>query len=333
MTAATPRANTPQRRGDTCVARMTAAIPWTNTPHRRGDTCVARMTAAIPRTNTPRRRGDTCVARSVRRNIAICRHHRVHRRTPRAVGATLVSPGRSAAISQFAGTTAYTAQRNATDGSCRSGTGRHKWRPTCIVARRRAATPPAPPRPPRRSAAISWPNIPQRRGDTCVARMTAAISQFAGTTAYTAQRNAADGSCRSGTGRHKWRPYVHCRALSRRNAAGTTGLPRRSAAIPRPNIPRRRGDTCVARMTASGCRKWPAPPRTPPNAMPRTGRAVPAPGVINGAPTCIVARRRVATPPAPPARPVGPPQYRGRYACQGRAKKNGRPCGHVGGNA
>ena len=155
-------------------------------------------------------------------------------RTPRAVGATLVSPGRSAAISQFAGTTAYTAQRNATDGSCRSGTGRHKWRPTCIVARRRAATPPAPPRPPRRSAAISWPNIPQRRGDTCVARMTAAISQFAGTTAYTAQRNAADGSCRSGTGRHKWRPYVHRRASSRRNAAGTTGPPRRSAAISRP---------------------------------------------------------------------------------------------------
>ena len=57
-------------------------------------------------------------------------------------------------------------------------------------------------------------NIPRRRGDT--------ISQFAGTTAYTAQRNATDGSCRSGTGRHKWRPYVHRRASSRRNAAGTT---------------------------------------------------------------------------------------------------------------
>ena len=278
----------------------------------------------MPRTSTPQRRGDTSVARM------------------------------TAAISQFAGTTAYTAQHNATDGSCRSGTGRHKWRPYVhrrASSRRNAAGTTGPPR---RSAAISRPNIPQRRGDTCVARMTAAIprtntpqrratlvspgrsaviSQFSGTTAYTAQRNATDGSCRSGTGRHKWRLYVHRRAPAAAMPPAPPRPPLRSAAIPRTSIPRRRGDTCVARMTASGCRKWPAPPRTPPNAMPRTGRAVPAPGVINGAPTCIVARRRVATPPAPPARPVGPPQYRGRYACQGRAKKNGRPCGHVGGNA
>ena len=38
-------------------------------------------------------------------------------------------------------------------------------------------------------------------------------------------------------------------------------------------------------------RNWPETPRTPPRAMPRTGHAVPAPGVINGAPTSITARR------------------------------------------
>ena len=318
---------------------MTAATPRANTPQRRGDTCVARMTAATSRTNIPRCRGDTCVARM------------------------------TAAISQFAGTTAYTAQRNAADGSCRSGTGRHKWRPYVhrrASSRRNAAGTTGSPR---RSAAISRPNIPRRRGDTCVARMTASgCRKWPAPPRTPSNAMPRTGRAVSGTGRHKWRPYVHCRASSRRTTAGTTGPPRRSAAIPRTSTPRRRGDTCVARMTAAisqfagttaytaqrnatdgSCRsgtgrhKWrpyvhrrassAATPRTPPNAMPRTGRAVSGTGRHKWRPYVHRRASSAATPPAPPARPVGPPQYRGRYACQGRAKKNGRPCGHVGGNA
>ena len=110
------------------------------------------------------------------------------------------------------------------------------------------------------TAAIPWTNTPRRRGDTCVARMTAAISQFAGTTAYTAQRNATDGSCRSGTGRHKWRPYVHRRASSRRNAGGTTA--------PAPSVRR----NIVAGMHVRGVRKK------------TDGRAVMSAGMLNFAP-------------------------------------------------
>ena len=144
------------------------------------------------------------------------------------------------ATPQLAGNTAHTAA----NGLCRAGTGRHKWRPYVHHRPPADATP--------QDAAT------KRRGDTCVARTTVATPQLAGNIAYTAARNAADGSCRSGTGRHKWRPYVHHRAPAD------------------------------------------ATPRTLPRTMPRTNRAVPAPGVINGAPTSITARQ-------PPQRRRMPP--------------------------
>ena len=240
MTVATPRNAAAKRRGDTCVARMTVATPQDTAAKRRGDTCVARITVATPQDAAAKRRGDTCVAR------------------------------KTAATPQLAGNIAHTAARNAADGSCRAGTGRHKWRPyvhhrannrrNAAGCRRQnvGATLVSPGKPtqrrnwpetsrtlprtmPRTGCAVPAPGVingaptsitarrptqrrrmppPKRRGDTCVARITVATPQLAGNTAYTAANNAADGLCRAGTGRHKWRPYVHHRANNRRNAAG-----------------------------------------------------------------------------------------------------------------
>ena len=136
----------------------------------------------------------------------------------------------------------------------------------------------------------------KRRGDTCVARITVATPQLAGNTAYTAARNAADGACRSGTGRHKWRPYVHHRANNRRN--GTSKPHVRPVRPPqyRGRTSQNVGATLVSPGRPTQRRNWPASSRTPPRATPRTGCAVPAPGVINGAPTSITARKTVATP-------------------------------------
>ncbi len=134
-------------------------------------------------------------------------------RTGRAVPAPGVINGAPTSITarttdatpQLAGNIAYTAARNAADEACRSGTGRHKWRPYVYHRAPAVATP-------RNTAA-------KRRGDTCVARTTVATPQLAGNIAYNAANNAADGSCRAGTGRHKWRPYVHHRPKDHRNAA------------------------------------------------------------------------------------------------------------------
>ena len=51
------------------------------------------------------------------------------------------------------------------------------------------------------------------------------------------------------------------------------------------------GATLVSPGIPTQRRNWPETPRTPPRTTPRTGCAVPAPGVINGAPTSITARR------------------------------------------
>ena len=163
-------------------------------PKRRGNTCVAWKTDATPRTSTPQRRGDTCVARK-----------------------TVATP-------QLAGITAYTAANNAANKSCRSGTGRHKWRPYVH----------------HRAPAVATP-------------------QLAGNIAYTAARNAADGSCRSGTGRHKWRPYVHHRPNNRRNAAGCR----------RQNV----GATLVSPGKPSQRHNWPASPRAGPRQMRQRARS------------------------------------------------------------
>ena len=88
----------------------------------------------------------------------------------------------------------------AADTLCRHGTGRHKWRPygqrrwqPDALARNAAATHSRP--------------YKKRRGATCDARMTDAITRDAAKNADAAARNAADTLCRHGTGRHKWRPY------------------------------------------------------------------------------------------------------------------------------
>ena len=100
---------------------------------------------------------------------------------------------------------------------------------------------------------------PKRRGDTCVARKTVATPQLAGITAHTAANNAADGLCRAGTGRHKWRPYVHHRPNNRRNAAGYR----------RQNV----GATLVSPGKPSQRRNWPASPRAGPRQMRQRARS------------------------------------------------------------
>ena len=165
----TPR--TPHR----AMPRTGRAVPAPGVINGAPTSITARITVATPQDTAAKRRGDTCVARK-----------------------TVATP-------QLAGNIAYNAANNAADGSCRAGTGRHKWRP--YVHHR----PPA--------VATAQDAAAKRRGDTCVARTTDATPQLAGITAHTAANNAADGSCRAGTGRHKWRPYVHHRPNNRRNAA------------------------------------------------------------------------------------------------------------------
>ena len=99
----------------------------------------------------------------------------------------------------------------------------------------------------------------KRRGDTCVARITVTTPQLAGNTAHTAANNAADGSCRAGTGRHKWRPYVHHRANNRRNAAECR----------RQNV----GATLVSPEQPSQRHNWPASPRAGPRQMRQRARS------------------------------------------------------------
>ena len=140
------------------------------------------------------------------------------------------------------------------DRLCRSGTGRHKWRPYGLrrepadakqhstAPKRRGATCDArmTTAMPRTGHHKTTVNRRKRRGATCDARMTDAMPR---TGQYkTTNRPSADRLCRSGTGRHKWRPY---------------GLRREPAdAKQHSTAPKRRGATCDARMT---------------DAMPRTG--------------------------------------------------------------
>ncbi len=118
--------------------------------------------------------------------------------------------------------------------------------------------------------------------------------------------NATGQLCRSGTGRHEWRPYE----LRRK----TTDAKQRSAAAMQQT--HRRGDTCVARNTVAwntAARNTAAPqPTRTPHLIAQPARirrhptrpvncAVPAPGVINGAPTSYAAKQ-------PTRNNVQPPQ-------------------------
>ena len=146
--------------------------------------------------------------------------------------------------------------RNATDHMCRSGTGRHEWRPTGDAA-----------------------NQPPQNNNQPTPRP------------HPSTRNATNHMCRSGTGRHKWRPH------ERRHK--TTTAKQRSTAR------KRRGATCDARITdeiprigrrktANARRKTTfnhRPARIRRHATRPTTCAVPAPGVMNGAPTGYAANR------------------------------------------
>ena len=111
-----------------------------------------------------------------------------------------------------------------------------------------------------------------RRGDTCVARNTAARNTAAPNphARPTSSRNppqppthnATGQLCRSGTGRHEWRPYE----LRRK----TTDAKQRSAAAMQQT--HRRGDTCVARNTAARNTGAPQSTRTPPSTRNPTAR-------------------------------------------------------------
>ena len=106
-----------------------------------------------------------------------------------------------------------------------------------------------------------------RRGDTCVARNTAAPNPHARPTSsrnppQPPTHNATGQLCRSGTGRHQWRHYE----LRRK----TTDAKQRSAATMQQT--HRRGDTCVARNTAA--RNTAAPN---PHARPTSSRNPPQP--------------------------------------------------------
>ena len=162
--------------------------------------------------------------------------------------------------------------RNATDHMCRSGTGRHEWRP-----------PRATPQTNRRETTFIRH---KRRGATCDARITDAMPQTnrhkttnqPAPRPHPPTRNATNHMCRSGTGRHEWRPH------GRRHKP--TATKQHSTAR------KRRGATCDARMTdempqtsATKRQTNRRPARIHRHATRPTTCAVPAPGVMNGAPT------------------------------------------------
>ena len=77
------------------------------TRKRRGATCDARMTDAKPHSTARKRRGATCDARMTDEMPRIGRRKTTNQPSPRPHPPT----------------------RNATNHMCRSGTGRHEWRP------------------------------------------------------------------------------------------------------------------------------------------------------------------------------------------------------------
>ena len=135
ITDAKPHSTARKRRGATCDARMTATKQHSTTHKRRGATRDARMTDAKQQSTTRKRRGATCDARmtdampQTNRRPAHIRQHAT-RPTTCAVPAPGVMNGAP---------TGYATNQppprphppipNATGQLCRSGTGRHKWRP------------------------------------------------------------------------------------------------------------------------------------------------------------------------------------------------------------
>ena len=211
--------------------------------------------------------------------------------------------------------------RNATNHMCRSGTGRHEWRPH---GRRHKPT-----------TTKQHSTTRKRRGATCDARITDAVPQTNRRPArirrrttrpttcavpapgvmndaptgdatnrpprnnvqptprpHPPTRNATDHMCRSGTGRHEWRPHgrrhkptaakQHSTTRKRRGAtcdAQMTDAKQHSTAR------KRRGATCDTQITATMPRTGRRPARIRRRATRPTTCAVPAPGVMNGAPT------------------------------------------------
>ncbi len=96
-----------KRRGATCDARMTDEKQQSTAHKRRGTTRDARITDAKQHSTTRKRRGATCDARMTDAVPQTNRHKTTNQPAPRPHPPT----------------------RNATDHMCRSGTGRHKWRP------------------------------------------------------------------------------------------------------------------------------------------------------------------------------------------------------------
>ena len=88
----------------------------------------------------------------------------------------------------------------------------------------------------------------------------------------------------------------------------TARRPTQRRGMPPPNV----GATLVSPGKPPQRRNWPETSRTLPRTMPRTGRAVPAPGVINGAPTSITARRPSQRRNWPASPRAGPRQMRQR---------------------
>ena len=102
-----------------------------------------------------------------------------------------------------------------------------------------------------------------------------------------------------------------CRRMPPPNVGATLVSPERPSQH-RGRAPRNVGATLVSPGRPTQRRNWPETPRTPPRTMPRTGRAVPAPGVINGAPTSITARRPSQRHNWPASPRAGPRQMRQR---------------------
>ena len=158
------------RRGDTCVARNTAAPQSTRTPHLiTQPTRIRRRTTrlvncAVPAPGVMNGAPTSHAAKQPTRNNV--QPPQCNRRT---VGATLVSPGTPPPpihthAPPHRATHPHPPTHNATGQLCRSGTGRHEWRPYELRRKTTDAKQ-------RSSAAMQQTH---RRGDTCVAWNTAA---------------------------------------------------------------------------------------------------------------------------------------------------------------
>ena len=150
------QSTTRKRRGATCDARITDAKQHSTARKRRGATRDARMTDAKQHSTTRKRRGATCDARITdeiprigRRKTANARREttfnqrpaRIRRRATRPTTCAVPAPGvingaptgyaanRPPQNNNQPSPRPHPPTRNATDHMCRSGTGRHEWRP------------------------------------------------------------------------------------------------------------------------------------------------------------------------------------------------------------